>query len=253
VSSRAPGKNVVVVVPAHNTAATLPRTIHAIPPGWHDEIVVVDDGSTDATAETATTLGVSLVQHDCNLGYGAAQKTGYAWALERGADLVVLLHSDFQYSPSLLPLFVEPLVTNDFDAMTGSRIKSKDALRGGMPLWKYIPNRLLTCLGNAVFRTGVSEFHNGYRAYGRHVLEAVPFTTFSNRFDFDTQIILHLASRGFRLGEVASPTRFADDSSMMTFSQGIVYGMSLLRHMGSYLLHRWGIRRDPNLPERKHA
>jgi glycosyltransferase involved in cell wall biosynthesis len=248
VSEKAPGKKVVVVMPAYNTARTIAKTVAAIPPGWVDEIVLVNDGSRDNTEETARKEGLHVVSHRTNLGYGAAQKTGFAWALEHGADLAVLLHSDFQYSPLILPQFVEPLATGAVDALTGSRIRSGDALKGGMPMWKYVPNRVLTWLGNTVFGTEVSEFHNGYRAYNRAVLEAVPFQTFSNRFDFDTQIILHLAVRHFRLGEVPSPTRFADDSSMMTFRQGIRYGLSLLGHMFRFLLHRLGLKRDPNLP-----
>jgi glycosyltransferase involved in cell wall biosynthesis len=250
VSLNSPGKKIIVVIPAFNAAETLRKTVSAIPSGWVDEIVVVDDGSTDETAQIARGLELDVVSHPQNAGYGAAQKTGYTWALERGADIVVLLHSDFQYSPSILPEFIQPLAEGNADALTGSRIRSGDALQGGMPIWKYVPNRLLTFLGNVAFRTNVSEFHNGYRSYCRRVLETIPFTTFSNRFDFDTEIIVHLAARGFRLGEIPSPTRFADDSSKMTFSQGIVYGLSLLGHMGRFLLHRWHIRHDPNLPSR---
>lgn len=250
-SLEVPGKRVIVVVPAFNTEGTLGKTIHAIPPGWVDDIVVVDDGSSDGTSQVARELGLVVVSHAQNSGYGAAQKTGYRWALENGADIVVLLHSDFQYSPSILPDFVKPLAEGEVDALTGSRIRSGDALQGGMPIWKYVPNRLLTFLGNAAFRTRVSEFHNGYRSYCRRVLETVPFTTFSNRFDFDTEIIVHLSARGFRLGEIPSPTRFADDSSKMSFIQGVVYGLSLLRHMVRFLLHRWHLRPNPNLPSRK--
>lgn len=235
-------------MPAFNAAPTIKKTVDGIPPGWIDRIMLVNDGSTDGTAELAESLGLEVVSHRKNRGYGAAQKTGYRWALDHGAEIVVLLHSDFQYSPTLVPKFVEPLVGGGYDAVTGSRIRSGDALRGGMPLWKYIPNRVLTFLGNLVFGTSVSEFHNGYRAYTRQLLESVPFDTFSDRFDFDTQIILHLSARGYRIAEVASPTRFADDSSKMTFRQGIRYGLSLLGHMGRYLLHRCRLLNDPHLP-----
>jgi glycosyltransferase involved in cell wall biosynthesis len=234
-------------MPAFNAACTLGRTLQAVPPGWVDETIVVDDGSRDGTAAAARALGVDVVEHTSNRGYGAAQKTGYRRALDRGADIVVLLHSDYQYDPALLPEFVRPIAEGRVDGLTGSRIRSGDALQGGMPLWKYVPNRVLTFLGNVVFGTAVSEFHNGYRAYSRQVLEAVPFTRFSDRFDFDTQIILHLTARGLRLGEIPSPTRFAHDSSMMSFRQGIVYGLSLLRHMLRHLLHRLRILRDPAL------
>lgn len=247
-SQNASGKRVVVVTPAFNTAATLPKTLQSIPDGWVDEVVVVDDGSRDETAEVARSLGAAVLRHEANRGYGAAQKSGYAWAVEHGADLVVLLHSDFQYSPAILPRFVEGIASGAFDAMTGSRIISGDALKGGMPIWKYIPNRVLTWAGNLAFGTRLSEFHNGYRAYSRRALEAIPFQSFSDRFDFDTQIVVHLAARGFRIGEVPSPTRFADDSSKMSFRQGLRYGLSLLGHMGRFLLHRSGLRLDPTLP-----
>lgn len=247
-SRMAPHHTVVVVMPAFNTSGTLEKTCDTIPEGWVDKIVVVDDGSSDNTTEIARSLGLHVVTHSENRGYGGAQKTGYDWALKHDADIVVLLHSDFQYSPRILPQFVQSIADGTYDAVTGSRIRSGDALQGGMPLWKYIPNRFLTFVGNSAFNTSVSEFHNGYRAYRRDVLTAVPYQNFSNRFDFDTEIIMHLAVRGFRLGEVASPTRFARDSSMMTFRQGIRYGLSLLGHMGRFMLHRWGIRPDSSLP-----
>ncbi|MBN1424206.1 glycosyltransferase family 2 protein [Candidatus Fermentibacteria bacterium] len=246
-SAHASGRRVVVVMPAYNTARTLAKTVAAIPEGWVDEIVLVNDGSRDGTDEVARSLGLAVVNHPKNRGYGGAQKTGYAWALEHAADIVVLLHSDFQYSPAILPRFVEAVAAGA-DGVTGSRIKSGDALKGGMPIWKYIPNRTLTFLGNLVFGTRLSEFHNGYRAYSRRGLEAVPFHTFSDRFDFDTQIMVHLAARGHRIDEIPSPTRFADDSSKMSFRQGIRYGLSLLGHMARFFLHRLGIRRDPTLP-----
>jgi glycosyltransferase involved in cell wall biosynthesis len=238
---------VVVVMPAFNAAGTIGRTLEAVPSGWVDQTLVVDDGSSDDTAVVARALGVEVVEHETNRGYGAAQKTGYRRALEGGADIVVLLHSDYQYDPALVPDFVRPIADGEVDGLTGSRIRSGDALQGGMPLWKYVPNRVLTFLGNLTFGTAVSEFHNGYRAYSRQALEAVPFDSFSDKFDFDTQIILHLAARGFRLGEIPSPTRFAEDSSMMSFRQGVVYGLSLLGHMLRHALHRLRILRDPTL------
>lgn len=236
---------VIVIMPAYNTAGILEKTYREIPAGCVDEIIVVDDGSQDGTSDVARDLGLTVVRHERNRGYGGAQKTGYAEALKRGADMVVMVHSDNQYDPTLVPQFIEPIQAGRADAVTGSRILGGDPLKAGMPLWKYIPNRVLTKLENAVLHTNISEFHNGYRAYSRKVLEAVPFTKLSDKFDFDTDIIVQIAMRQFRVAEVPHVTRYRDENSQMSFRQGIRYGLSILKTLWRLKLHQLGITYNP--------
>ena len=236
---------IIVIMPCYNVAAVLPKTCGDIPKDCVDEIIAVDDCSKDNTSEVAKELGVTVVRHQMNRGYGGAQKTGYAEALKRGADIVVMVHGDYQYDPTRVPDFVAPIRSGKADAVTGSRIIGGSPLKSGMPLWKYIPNRVLTKIENTVLGTDISEFHNGYRAYSRRALEAVPFNDLSEKFDFDTDIIIQMSMRNFKVAEVPHVTRYLDENSQMTFIEGVPYGLSILRTMCRLQLHRMGIKHNP--------
>ncbi|HQM52459.1 MAG TPA: glycosyltransferase family 2 protein [bacterium] len=235
---------VAVVMPAYNTAHVLGKTCAAMPKELVDEIILVDDCSTDGTRAAAEALGLVVVSHTVNKGYGGAQKTGYTEALKRGADIVVLLHSDNQYDPSLLNRFILPIMNGEADLVTGSRIAYGDVLKDGMPIWKYLSNRFLTRLENIVLGTRLSDFHNGYRSYRAAFLREIPYGRFSDRYDFDTDIIIQAALRGYRIAEVPHQTRYLNENSKMSFTRGIVYGVSILKTLLFYLLHKTGIRRN---------
>lgn len=234
---------VVIIMPAYNTAHVLAKTYADIPKAGISELILVDDGSSDGTAEAARKLGITVVSHEKNRGYGAAQKTGYREALKRGADIVVMVHSDHQYDPTLTPKFIEPIASGEADLVTGSRILEGGALEGGMPLWKYVPNRFLTWLENVSFGTKLTDYHNGFRSYSRRVLEAVPFERFSDKFDFDTDIILQAAMRRFRIAEVAHQTRYRDENSQMPFGKAVRYGLKILTTIARFRLHQAGLLR----------
>ncbi len=234
---------VIVFMPAFNTGHILETTYQELPNEGISEILLVDDGSRDDTVKVAQRLGVSVVSHEKNLGYGSAQKTGYREALKRGADIVVMVHSDHQYDPTLTPKFIEPIASGRADAVTGSRMSNGGALKGGMPIWKYIPNRFLTHLENFVFRTNITDYHNGFRAYSRKVLESISFEKFSDKFDFDTDIMIQIAIRKFRIAEVAHETRYRQENSQMSLGKGIEYGLKILKTIVKFKLHEWGIKR----------
>lgn len=235
-------KKVAVIMPAHNVGAILPKTFEELPREGIDEVIVVDDASTDNTSEVAKENGATVVRHETNRGYGGAQKTGYKTAIERGADIIVMVHGDDQYDPSLAPKFVSKIRDEGYDAVTGTRMVLGDVLHGGMPMWKYIPNRFLTHLENFVFNTDITDYHNGYRAYTADFLKKVPLDLLSERFDFDTDIIVQAAIRKCRIGEVPNPTRYRDENSQMPFSKGVQYGLSILCTVGKYLLHKLGFK-----------
>jgi glycosyltransferase involved in cell wall biosynthesis len=235
---------VIIIMPAYNTGHILETTFNDIPKAGISELILVDDGSSDDTVAVARRLGITVVSHEQNGGYGAAQKTGYREALKKGADIVVMVHSDHQYDPTLTPKFIEPIAAGRADMVTGSRMLEGGALEGGMPLWKYIPNRFLTGLENLSFGTSLTDYHNGFRSYSRAVLEAVPFEQFSNKFDFDTDIILQAAMRKFRIAEVAHQTRYRDENSQMPFGKAVVYGLKILNTILKFKLHQLGLRRD---------
>jgi glycosyltransferase involved in cell wall biosynthesis len=239
------GKTVVVVMPAYNAANTLRLTLDAIPPGWVDEIILVDDASSDATVEVATELELRVVSHPHNVGYGGNQKTCYMEALRHGADAVVMLHPDGQYDPSLIPSLVRPILRDEADMVLGSRFKTQGgALKGGMPMYKFISNRFLTETENLVLGQKFTELHTGYRAYSRTFLERVPFLRNSTDFVFDSEVIAQAVALDFRITEVAVETRYFPEASSATLRQSVVYGTKTLVTMLRFLLHQRGIVRS---------
>ncbi|OGK99820.1 MAG: glycosyl transferase family 2, partial [Candidatus Rokubacteria bacterium RIFCSPHIGHO2_02_FULL_73_26] len=203
-----------------------------------------DDGSTDATLDVARQLGLEIFVHNRNYGYGANQKTCYAEALRAGADVVVMVHPDYQYDPTLVPKIIEPLIRDEADVVLGSRLKEGSALRQGMPWWKYVANRFLTSLENRVLGLHLSEYHTGYRAFRREVLETVNFGANSDSFVFDQEIIAQVVAARFRIAEIAVPTRYFPEASSAGFLASVVYGLRILAVCFWYLLHRHGLRRS---------
>lgn len=231
---------VIVVMPAYNAARTLERTYRDIPPGVVDRVILVDDMSQDETVEIAQRLGIDVVVHIQNKGYGGNQKTCYIEALKQGADIVVMLHPDYQYDSTLIPQLIEPIVEGRADMMLGSRLLG-DPLAGGMPSWKFVSNRFLTICENAVLGQHLSECHTGFRAYSRRFLETIPFLLNSDDFVFDTQVIVQAVAFGFRIGEIAVPTRYFKEASSVNFRRSVKYGLGTLGALGTYLLDRVGV------------
>lgn len=230
---------VIAVLPAYNAEKTLARTLRDIPPGSVDEVILVDDFSLDGTVALATSLGLVPIAHRENRGYGANQKTCYREALNRGADVVVMLHPDYQYDPRLISHFTRFLAEGYFDVMLGNRIRSRrEALDGGMPAYKYYANRLLTLVQNVLSGQNLGEWHTGYRAFTREVLEQVPFESFSDDFVFDTEMLFAVVERGFRLGEVPVPVRYFAEASSINAWRSVVYGLSTLRVAVGFALRR---------------
>ena len=232
-------KKVIVVMPAYNAEKTLDKTYYDIPKICVDEIILVDDGSRDETVEIAKRLGLRTIVHAKNLGYGANQKTCYREALNMGADIIVMLHPDYQYDPKLLPKLISPLQRNEADCTLGSRILAKDALKRKMPLYKYIGNRVLTLIENLVLEEKLSEYHTGYRSYSRALLETIPFETNSNNFVFDTEIIIQLLVKKFRIKEIPVPAKYFSEASSIDFIRSIQYGFQILFRL--FYLFVWKI------------
>jgi len=255
-SARAPatdeGRRVVIVMPAYNAAQTLERTYADIPHAIVDKIILVDDVSRDQTVDIARNLGLDVIVHRQNRGYGGNQKTCYAAALEAGADVVVMLHPDYQYDATRIPALIEPILAGEADLMLGSRFLG-DPLAGGMPRWKYVSNRFLTVVENLAFGLHLSEYHTGLRAYSRHLLETIPYQLNSDDFVFDQELIAQVVAAGMRnqIGEVAVPTRYFEEASSVGFRRSVVYGLSTLRVVARYLLHRLRVRRSPKLVARR--
>ncbi len=226
--------NIVVVMPAYNAGRTLRMTYEELPKDTVNLVILVDDGSTDATLEVARQLGLQIFVHNRNYGYGANQKTCYTEALR----------PDYQYDPRLLPQIIAPIVAGAADVVLGSRIKSGSALRGGMPWWKYVANRALTTLENGVFGLRLSEYHTGYRAFTREVLETVNFGANSDGFVFDQEIIAQVVAARFRIAEISVPTRYFPEASAAGFVASVVYGLRILAVLFWYTLHAWGVRRS---------
>ena len=235
-------KKVIVVMPAYNAATTLERTFLDIPSEAADQIILVDDGSHDNTVEIANRLSITVIRHEKNKGYGGNQKTCYREALARGADVVVMLHPDYQYDSRLIPFFLGYLNLGICDVMLGNRIRTRhEALKGGMPLYKYVSNRALTILENVVFGQNLGDFHSGFRVYRREVLERIPFETNSNDFVFDSELLAQAAYLGFRIGDAPVPVRYFAEASSIDFRQSLLYGLKTLWVLLKYLLQRWRI------------
>ena len=234
---------VVVVMPAYNAGRTLRMTYEELPKDAVNLVILVDDGSTDATLEIARELGLQIFVHDRNYGYGANQKTCYTEALRAGCDIVVMVHPDYQYDPTLVPKIIEPIVRGEADLVLGSRLKGGgSAIQGGMPWWKYISNRFLTGVENLAFGLALSEFHTGYRAFDREVLDTVNFRMNSDGFVFDQEIIAQAVAARFRIAEIAVPVRYFAEASSASFGASCVYGLKILWMVTRYLLHRSGLR-----------
>jgi len=238
-------RKVVVVMPAYNAARTLNQTWQAIPKNWVDSIILVDDSSRDETAEVARELDLHVIRHPHNVGYGGNQKTCYMEALRLGADVIVMLHPDGQYDPTLLPDIVRPILAGEADFVLGSRFATKGGARkGGMPLYKFISNRFLTTVENIVLGRKFSELHTGYRAYSRRFLETIPFLRNSNDFVFDSEVVAQAVSFGFRVSEVPVETRYFAEASSANFRQSLVYGLKTMSVTGVFMLHRLGVVRS---------
>ena len=229
-------KKVFIVLPAYNAEKTLSRTISAVPPEYLENIILVDDCSHDQTVKMAYDLGLEYFVHEKNLGYGGNQKTCYKLALERGADIVVMLHPDYQYDPQFIPYLVAPIENGHFDLMLGSRITSrKKVLAGGMPLYKYISNRFLTLCENLVLGLSLSEYHTGYRAYSRRALETIPFGDNSNNFVFDSEVLIQSAYFNLAIGEIFVPTKYFPNASSINFKRSLCYGLQTLFTLLKYI------------------
>lgn len=241
------GRRIAVVLPAYNAETTLARTIAELDRAIVDDVVLVDDASTDQTAVLARKLGLEPIRHESNLGYGGNQKTCYRRALELGADIIVMVHPDYQYTPLLVPAMASMIAYGTYDFVLGSRILTQNPVASGMPRYKFLSNRVLTLVENLVLGQKLSEYHTGLRAFSRTLLAALPVERNSDAFVFDNQIIVQAIAAGARIGELSCPTRYATDSSSIDLMNSIRYGLGVLRTSAEYRLHRRGLRHYPYL------
>jgi len=234
------GKKIVVVMPAYNAARTIERTYDEIPLDLVDEVVLTDDASRDETVEIARRLGLRTLVHERNRGYGGNQKTCYAEALRLGADVVVMLHPDYQYPPKLIAAMVGLITDGPFDVVLGSRVLGGRARLGGMPLYKYVSNRALTAAQNLLCSAKLSEYHTGYRAFSRQVLESLPLLENSEDFVFDNQMLAQILYANFEIGEISCPAAYFDEASSINFRRSVTYGLGVLGVSMQYFLQRRG-------------
>jgi glycosyltransferase involved in cell wall biosynthesis len=236
------GKKIVVVLPAYNAALTLEKTYNEIPFDIVDDVVLVDDASSDETAAVGNKIGIKhILVHEQNKGYGGNQKTCYNKALQLDADIVIMLHPDYQYTPKLITAMVSIIAHDLYPVVLGSRILGKGALRGGMPMYKYIANRILTLTQNWLMNQKLSEYHTGYRAFSSAVLKAVDFNSNSDDFVFDNQMLAQIFYKGFEIGEVTCPTKYFDEASSINFRRSVRYGLGVLATASQYRLNKWGL------------
>ena len=236
-------KTIVVVMPAYHAAKTLQSTYDALPSDVVDHVVLVDDCSSDGTATLAEHLSIHTIRHESNIGYGGNQKTCYAEALKLGADVIVMVHPDYQYEPRLVTAMASLVASGVYDCAIGSRILGNTAIKGGMPKYKYVANRVLTLFQNILLNAKLSEYHTGYRAFSREAIESIPLEKNSNDFAFDNQMLTQLIGFGFRIGEVSCPTKYFKDASTINLSRSIKYGAHVIVISVLYRLHKMGLYR----------
>jgi glycosyltransferase involved in cell wall biosynthesis len=246
------GKSIFVVLPAYNAERTLKQTYQEIPLDIVDSVLLVDDGSADRTVSLAKRLGIETILHDRNYGYGRNQKTCYKDALRRNADIVIMVHPDYQYTPKLITAMASMIAFEVYDVVLGSRIIGGRALKGGMPKYKYIANRFLTACENIILGSKLSEFHTGYRAFSREVLENLPLGNNSDDFVFDNEMLVQIIYFGYRIGEISCPTRYSTEASSIGLRKAIEYGVGVLITTLKYLLHRLKLRKDPLFDSEGH-
>ena len=235
-------KKIVVVLPAYNAAKTLEKTFNEIPFDIVDEVVLVDDSSKDDTIEIGYRIGIKhIIKHDKNLGYGGNQKSCYNKALALGADIVIMLHPDYQYTPSLIPSMSHIIASNLYPVVLGSRILGKGALNGGMPMYKCIFNRFLTLIENILLNQKLSEYHTGYRAFSKEVLMSINYNINNDDFIFDNEMISQIFMKGYEIAEITCPTKYFEEASSINFSRSMKYGLGVLRVALIHRLHKWKI------------
>jgi len=239
------GKKIVVVMPAYNAANTLRQTYTDLPHDLVDDVILVDDASVDGTARLAAELGIKTIIHAENKGYGANQKTCYREALRQGADIVVMVHPDYQYSPKLVTAMASMIVSGHYDVVLGSRILGGGALKGGMPFYKYVANRFLTFFENLFLGVKLSEYHTGFRAFTREVIQSLPLDKNSDDFVFDNEMLAQSAYFGFRIGEISCPARYFEEASSINFSRSVTYGFGVLGTTMKYVLNKRGLVASP--------
>ena len=241
------GKKIVVVMPAYNAASTIRATYEEVmAQGVVDHVIIVDDASHDETAEIARALPSASVHiHEQNRGYGANQKTCYRLAVDQGADVIIMVHPDYQYTPALIPAMASLIANGTYPCVIGSRILGGYALKGGMPVWRYVSNRFLTLAQNVLFHAKLSEFHTGYRAFSRELLLGLPLDANSDDFVFDSQMLAEILWRGHVIGEISCPTRYFAEASSISFARSVTYGFGCLATAIEFRLAKWGVVRSP--------